>query len=211
MCSSLLKLLLPISLLPYFLLGCSAPVPPVKSLAPQPAPSDTLYLPLHLEDSSKASIALTDSLTRAYLIASLAGLHYFPLDSHLSYKGYDLGRIAFGSGTQGQLVHFEPLYHGYEADYLFLDHAPPKKIQAIEVAFSMWEEGVEGMGTSFLVQNASRTELYIKQYWVNYYGADAEMVVSTDTITSYAFLNDTFIPTSINAAQYRAWYELFEQ
>lgn len=187
--------------------------PTKKTARTRPTPSlltDTLYISIDFNALSD-TILLTDSLTQVYLRASSRGLHYLALDSNLSYRGYDLGTLALNAHTQGRLIRFEPSYNDYSAIYLFLKQEQQRRQQAIEVAFSIWEEGVQGIGSSFLVQNDQQIQLYIKQYWSNYYGSDAETTVSIDDITPYVLSKDNFLVFSISEAQQQVWRNLFEQ
>lgn len=172
---------------------------------------DTLYIPINFEPSNDTIRSLPDSLTQVYLATASKGLHYFPLDSSLSYKGYDLGLLSLNATTQGRLIRFEPSYNDYSAIYLFLDPMLPNQCQAVEIAFSMWDEGVQGTGSSFLIQNSQPTQLYIRQYWVNYYGSNAEAVVATDAIQHYLHSKNNWIDTPMNHTQRQIWRTIFEQ
>lgn len=173
--------------------------------------ADTLYIPIHFKPSNDTALALADSLTQVYLTAASRGVYYFELDSHAVYKGYDLGALSLNTTTQGRLIRFKPEHNDYYALYLFLEAKPSQPQTAIEVAFALSEEGVQGEGSSFWVQKDSSAQLYIKQHWVSYHGAEAEAVVSTDRIVQYVLSNNRLIATPITTIQEQKWRRLFEQ
>ncbi|WP_291728703.1 hypothetical protein [Bernardetia sp.] len=162
-------------------------------------------------DTTKTEQKLSDSVTNIYLKAASKGEHYQSIPTtYNKYTGYNLGTYRLNSDTQVQFVRFEPKYNDYSALYLFQKNSKQKITQPIELAFAFWEEGAQGTGSCLLVRNGTQTDIYIKQYWVNYVGSDAEIMTIADDIILYHMYPSSFNSLVLDSAQYQKWNNIFE-
>lgn len=123
------------------------------------------------------------------------------LDYLSDYDAYADKPFVLGKNTWGRLIYFRPHSNNYNSLQLYIMDKSSRIKDAIEVGYWFEEEGVSGLGQSFIVKENDHTIIYNQQYWVNYYtDFDNEFVadVSVDTVVAYKLQGGKVSPFEVS-------------
>jgi hypothetical protein len=185
-----IKQLQNISFITFILLVFITCKPPLKTtITTSKLLPDTLFAQLslaHKYGKIPSQEPLIDSVTNLYISRAHEGSRFTSLDSSGTYyKAYSEGTYQLSETKQCKIIRFEPESNAYYSLQLYILNDKEEILDALELAYLFGEEGTNGEGDSYIIKEENNTKVFVKQYWVNYQGRDAEIVEQVDTIIAY--------------------------
>jgi hypothetical protein len=141
-----------------------------------------------------------DSVTNLYISRAHESSRFTSLDSFGTYyKAYNEGNYQLSKKKHGKIIRFEPDGNAYYSLQLYILNDKGVILDALELAYLFGEEGANGEGNSYLIREKNSTKIFMKQYWINYLGEDANFTEKIDTIIAYKIKHGRKMSISIDS------------
>jgi len=130
---------------------------------------DTLFVEMQMKNQIPTDNALSDSLLLEYINKADKFVPYPILSSDNGlYKAFQIGFYQLSKNTYGRIIHFEPERNDYSSVQFFIENDTGKLMDAIELAYSYSEEGINGLGSSYIIREDKNIKIFTKKYWIVY-------------------------------------------